>query len=72
MAPSLVSSPCPAKAPNACLDQPRLVEFFRLLDEDLPGEVGMTELGVSIAREFGDIAHYQVGPLHVSLRHLRR
>ena len=26
------------------LDQPRLVEFFRLLDEDLPGEVGMIQL----------------------------
>src|SRR5262245_30018488 len=36
--------PLSGKSTKGLLDQPRFVEFFRLLDEDLPGEVGMTEL----------------------------
>src|SRR5678815_278457 len=36
--------PLSGKRTKRLLDQPRLVEFFRLIDEDLPGEVGMIEL----------------------------
>ena len=36
--------PFPGKGTKRLLDQPRLVEFLRLLDENLPREVGMSQL----------------------------